>query len=91
MRATTRFLTVLLVILSARTLPAQDAKVESQLLLPPEPGMEYTISPRRLHVAGVVLRGSRQVLVHDGVDGPRFDQVLNLSSQAGGREGGLER
>ncbi len=35
-------------------------------------------------MAGVVLRGSRQVLVHDGVDGPRFDQVLNLSSQAGG-------
>ena len=77
MRATFRKIAVLLVSL-APALPAQEAKVESQLLLPPEPGMQYSISPKGLHLAGVVLRGSRQVLVHDGVDGPRFDQVLSL-------------
>jgi hypothetical protein len=61
-------------------LRAQDAKVESQLLLAPEPGAQYEISPKGLHVAGVALRGSRQVLVYDGVDGPRFDQVLSLQN-----------
>ena len=61
-------------------LQAQDAKVESQLLLAAEPGMQYEISPKGQHVAAVVLRGSRQVLVYDGTDGPRFDQVLNLQS-----------
>ncbi|HEV8600175.1 MAG TPA: hypothetical protein VGQ69_12495, partial [Gemmatimonadales bacterium] len=62
------------------SLNAQEPKVETQLLLPPEPGMQYEISPKGLHVAGVVLRGSRQVLVYDGTDGPRFDQVLQLNS-----------
>jgi hypothetical protein len=84
MRGATRSVAVLLVTLSHLTAQAQEAKVGSQLLLPPEPGMQYTISPKGLHVAGVVLRGSRQVLVHDGVDGPRFDQVLDLSTQMGG-------
>ena len=85
MRATSRALAVLLASLVPSALSAQDAKVESQLLLPPEPGMQYTISPKGLHLAGVVLRGSRQVLVHDGVDGPRFDQVLDLSNQNGAK------
>ena len=30
--------------------------------------------------AAVVLRGSRTVVVHDGVDGPRFDAILGESS-----------
>ena len=71
----------LLLLLSLHT---QEPKIETQLLLPPEPGMQYEMSPKGLHVAGVVLRGSRQVLVYDGVDGPKFDQVLGLSSQGGG-------
>ena len=66
-------------------LRAQDAKVESQLLLPAEPGMQYEISPKGLHVAAVALRGSRQVLVHDGEDGPRFDQVLSLQRNSSGK------
>ena len=84
MRATVRSLAILFASLVSSALPAQEAKVESQLLLPPEPGMQYSISPKGLHLAGVVLRGSRQVLVHDGVDGPRFDRVLTLSSQSNG-------
>lgn len=84
MRAMTRSLSALLAILSPLGLAAQELKVESQLLLPPEPGMQYTISPKGLHLAAVVLRGSRQVLIHDGVDGPRFDRVLTLSSQSNG-------
>ena len=84
MRATARSIWSLIVTLGPLTLQAQEAKVESQLLLPPEPGMQYAISPKGLHVAGVVLRGSRQALVYDGTDGPRFDQVLALSSRGGG-------
>ena len=84
MRATFRAITLLLASLVPSALPAQDPKVESQVLLPPEPGMQYSISPKGLHLAAVVLRGSRQVLVHDGVDGPRFDRVLTLSSRSNG-------
>jgi WD40 repeat protein len=84
MRATARSIWTLIVTLGPLTLQAQEAKVESQLLLPPEPGMQYAISPKGLHVAAVVLRGSRQVLVYDGTDGPRFDQVLDLSTRGGG-------
>ena len=84
MRAIAPILAFLLVSITPLTLSAQEPKVESQLLLAPDPGAQYAISPKGLHVAGVVLRGSRQVLVYDGADGPKFDQVLNLSTQAGG-------
>lgn len=51
-------------------------KVEEQVLVQGEPGLQYEISPRGQHVAAVVLRGSRMVLVRDGVEGPRFDEIL---------------
>lgn len=54
--------------------------VESQVMLTAEPGMQYAVSAKGQHVAAVVLRGSRQVMVHDGVDGPRFDEVLIIQS-----------
>lgn len=63
---------------------AQAAKVESQVLVVGEPGLQYSISPAGQHLAAVVLRGSRQVLVHDGVDGPRFDQILPIPEVLGG-------
>jgi hypothetical protein len=58
--------------------PASSARVEAQVLLTSEPGqrLAYVISPKGQHVAGVVLRGSREVLVYDGVDGPPFDEIL---------------
>lgn len=61
----------------------QKAKVESQVLLTAEPGVQFAISPKGQHVAAVVLRGSRQVVVHDGVDGPRFDEVLSVQNAGG--------
>jgi len=57
---------------------SQGAKVEQQVLVVGEPGLQYGISPRGQHLAAVVLRGSRQVMVHDGVDGPKFDQILDV-------------
>lgn len=71
-----------LLMLAAASLAAaaQKTKVESQVLLTAEPGMQYAVSAKGQHVAAVVLRGSRQVMVHDGVDGPRFDEILVIQS-----------
>jgi len=69
---------------AALTAAAQKAKVESQVLLTAEPGVQYAISPKGQHVAAVVLRGSRQVMVYDGTDGPRFDEILRLQNVNGG-------
>jgi len=77
--------TLLAILFVPAALRAQDAKVESQLLLSLEPGAQYEISPKGLHLAAVALRGSRQVLVHDGTDGPRFDQVLSLQRNSSGK------
>ncbi|MGH7696737.1 MAG: hypothetical protein ACRENH_17240, partial [Gemmatimonadaceae bacterium] len=57
---------------------AQKAKVESQVLLTAEPGVQaqFWISHKGQHLAAVVLRGSRQVMVYDGTDGPRFDEIF---------------
>ncbi len=64
---------------SVRSATSQDGAskptVASQVLLTAEPGIQFAISPRGQHLAAVALRGSRQVLVHDGVDGPRFDEI----------------
>jgi hypothetical protein len=62
---------------------AQDApaktKVEELVLVNGEPGLQYGISPKGQHLAAVVLRGSRMVVVYDGVDGPRFDEILAVA------------
>jgi hypothetical protein len=65
---------------TSRSSAAQKTKVESQVLLTAEPGVQYAISPKGQHIAAVVLRGSRQVMVHDGADGPRFDEILRLKN-----------
>lgn len=57
---------------------AQGAKVENQVLVVGEPRLQYSISPQGQHLAAVVLRGSRQVFVHNGVDGPKLDQILEI-------------
>jgi Tol biopolymer transport system component len=56
-------------------------KVEQKVLVTGEPGLQYWISPRGQHVAAMVLRGSRTVIVHDGVEGPRFDEILAQAGQ----------
>jgi hypothetical protein len=51
------------------------AKVDEAVVVPGQPGLTYQVSPRGSHVASVVLRGSRKVVVYDGVEGPKFDDV----------------
>src|SRR6185436_20808620 len=41
--------------------------------------LKFVVAPKGGHAAAVVLRGSRMVVVHDGVDGPRFDAVIGES------------
>jgi hypothetical protein len=58
------------------------AKVESTVVAPASvmsgAGMSgpVQISARGAHVTAKVQRGSRWVLTHDGMDGPRFDEIL---------------
>lgn len=59
----------------------EGVNVEQKVLVTGEPGLQYWISPKGLHVAAMVLRGSRTAIVHDGVEGPRFDEILALQQQ----------
>jgi len=54
-------------------------KVNEQVLVTGEPGLQFGISPAGQHLAAVSLRGSRQVVVFDGVDGPVFDAILETN------------
>lgn len=63
---------------AAKTTLSSNAKVEAQVLLTSEPGLQFVVSPKGHHLAAAVLRGSRSVVVHDGVDGPRFDEIINV-------------
>lgn len=57
---------------------ASSAKIESQLLVTGEPGLEFVLSPRGVHIAAVTSKGSRVVVTADGVEGPRFDEILPI-------------
>jgi WD40 repeat protein len=62
-------------------------KVEHKVLVPPDAIATY-VGPRGA-VAAVVLRGSREVVVFEGADGPRMDRILSLRRTAigfGGHE-----
>ena len=60
--------------------PPSSAKVED-LVLASAPGqkLNFVIAPKGGHAAAVVNRGSRTVVMHDGVDGPRFDAIVGDS------------
>jgi hypothetical protein len=51
------------------------AHVEEQVLFAGEAGTPFGISPRGQHVAARTLKGSRTVMVYDGVAGPLFDEI----------------
>ena len=60
------------------SVPASSAKVE-ELSLASGQKLNFVVGPKGGHAAAVVLRGSRTVVVHDGVDGPRFDAIIGES------------
>jgi hypothetical protein len=67
-------LTTLLLVSSVSSTSAQ-VKFEEQTLVEDVTSAKAIVSYRGVHVAAVIPKGSRQAVVVDGVEGPRFDQI----------------
>jgi Tol biopolymer transport system component len=57
--------------------PPAGTKIEEKILAPVQQGARFTVSPHGVHVATISNSGSRAVVIYDGVEGPRFDEILN--------------
>lgn len=53
-----------------------DPKVDEQALGPVAAGATYVVSPHGVHLATVAPKGSRMIVVVDGVAGPKFDAII---------------
>src|SRR6266699_289633 len=56
--------------------PPAGTKVEETVLAPLQDRAKSQVSPRGVHVATVETDGSRSVVWYDGVEGPKFDEIL---------------
>src|SRR5882724_3007285 len=63
--------------------PPAGTKIEETVLAPVQEGARFLISPHGLHVATMGNDGSRAVVYYDGVEGPKFDQILTQLSNDG--------
>ena len=61
------------------SLPASSAKVETLTLAPSEAGRDFYVAPHGGHVAAISQKGSRFVVVHDGVTSPPFDEIVGVN------------
>jgi len=59
---------------------AQATKIDSQLLVAGETGMQFSVSPHGGHLAAVTQKGSRWLVIFDGIAGPLFDEIAMPSS-----------
>ena len=66
----------------AQSLSRSAAHVDEQVVFAGEAGSSFAISPRGQHVAGRTLKGSRTVMVYDGVAGPPFDEIPGVPGEA---------
>jgi hypothetical protein len=55
-------------------------KVEEQTLGPSKQGNTYVVSSKGCHLATVAQKGSRFIVVVDGVEGPKFDEISAIDS-----------
>ncbi|MEO8224722.1 MAG: hypothetical protein ABI661_07930 [Gammaproteobacteria bacterium] len=69
-----------LTILTPAAARARQAKVDEQTVAPNEQGLAYTISPKGVHLTAITQKGTRWVVLRDGVPGPLFDQLINNGS-----------
>jgi hypothetical protein len=53
-------------------------KVEELVVGPAKQGLAYVVSPKGAHLATVTQKGSRMVVIVDGVEGPKFDAIIAL-------------
>jgi hypothetical protein len=65
-----------------RAISRSAAHVEEQVVLAAEAGTSFNISPRGQHVAARMLKGSRTVMVLDGVAGPPFEEIPGIAGEA---------
>jgi hypothetical protein len=56
--------------------PPPGTKIEQAVLAPVQQGMQFSVSPHGIHVVTESRRGSRQVIIYDGVEGPPFEQIF---------------
>jgi len=56
------------------------AKVEEQVVGPVAQDVKYVVSPRGVHLASVARKGSRVVVIVDGAEGPKFDEIVTPTS-----------
>jgi hypothetical protein len=63
--------------------PPAGTKIEETVLAPLQEGAKFEVSPHGLHVATIENDGSRAVVYYDGVEGPKFDQILTQASTDG--------
>jgi hypothetical protein len=59
---------------------AADAKVEGQEVGPVGQDVKYVVSPRGVHLGSVARKGSRMIVIVDGVAGPKFDEIVTPTS-----------
>ncbi len=56
--------------------PPAGTKIEETVLAPLQEHASFEVSPHGVHVATVETDGSRAVVYYDGVEGPKFDEIL---------------
>src|SRR4030095_8343310 len=57
------------------------AKIEEQEVAPIGTAVKYAVSPHTLHIAAATMKGSRPMMVIDGVSGPAFDELIWVPGQ----------
>lgn len=55
-----------------------ETKIEEAIVAPAQ-NTRYFISPRGCHLAAIAPSGSRTAVVYDGVEGPKFDNIINFN------------
>jgi len=56
--------------------PPAGTKIEEKVLAPLQDRAKFEVSPHGVHVATIETEGSRAVVWYDGVEGPKFDEIL---------------
>ena len=57
-------------------------KIEEKVMAPVQDRAKFAISPHGVHVATIETEGSRAVVWYDGVEGPRFDEIIAQNASA---------
>jgi hypothetical protein len=57
------------------------AKIEESIVGPARPDALYIVSPAGVRLATVTMKGPSHLVVVDGVEGPLFDQMLQINGQ----------